>query len=110
MENNGFLYFVLIIFAVLGLVTLAKTARIVAQYERGLVMRLGKYSGGVTSGLHFLVPFVEDMIRVDMRERVINVEPQKVITKDNVSVTVDAVVYYKVVDPVKAEFEIQDFG
>jgi len=110
MESNGFLYFVLIIFAALGLVTLAKTARIVAQYEKGLVTRLGKYSGGVSPGLHFLVPFIEDMIRVDMRERVINVEPQKVITKDNVSVTVDAVVYYKVVDPVKAEYEIQDFG
>ena len=110
MEDNLFVYFTLFLFAVLGLVTLAKTARIVAQYERGLVMRLGKYSGGVSPGLHFLVPFIEDMIRVDMRERVINVEPQKVITKDNVSVTVDAVVYYKVVDPVKAEFEIQDFG
>jgi regulator of protease activity HflC (stomatin/prohibitin superfamily) len=110
MEGNGFFYFTLIIFAVLGLVTLAKTARIVAQYERGLVMRLGKYSGGVAPGLHFLVPFIEDLIRVDMRERVINVEPQKVITKDNVTVTVDAVVYYKVIDPVKAEFEIQDFG
>jgi regulator of protease activity HflC (stomatin/prohibitin superfamily) len=110
MEDNVFLYFTLIIFAVVGLVTLARTARIVAQYERGLVTRLGKYSGSVAPGLHFLVPFIEDMIRVDMRERVINVEPQKVITKDNVSVTVDAVVYYKVVDPVKAEYEIQDFG
>ena len=49
------------------------------------------------------------MIKVDVRERVINVEPQKVITKDNVTVTVDAVIYYKVVDPVKAEFEVEDF-
>ena len=95
---------VLIIFAVLGLVTLAKCARIVAQYERGLVMRLGKYKAMAPSGLTFLVPFIEELIRVDMREKVINVEPQKVITKDNVTVIVDAVVYYKVIDPVKAEF------
>lgn len=103
-------YFALVIFAVLGLVTLAKTARIVAQYEKGLVTSFGKYKAMVPPGLHFLVPFIEDLIRVDMRERVINVEPQKVITKDNVTVTVDAVVYYKVADPVKAEYEIQDFG
>jgi len=50
------------------------------------------------------------LIRVDMREKVINVDPQKVITKDNVTVTVDAVVYYKVMDPVRAEFEVQNFG
>src|SRR5690348_14696178 len=98
------------IFALLGLITLARCARIVAQYEKGLVMRLGKYRSTVDSGLTFLTPFVEDLIKVDMREKVINVEPQKVITKDNVTVTVDAVVYYKVIDPVRAEFEVQNFG
>jgi regulator of protease activity HflC (stomatin/prohibitin superfamily) len=108
--STFFLYLVLVIFALLGLVTLARAARIVAQYERGLIMRLGKYQVMVGSGLTFLVPYIDDLIRVDMREKVINVEPQKVITKDNVTVTVDAVVYYKVVDPVKAEFEVQDFG
>jgi regulator of protease activity HflC (stomatin/prohibitin superfamily) len=109
MEDIFFLYFALIVFAVLGLITLAKTARIVAQYEKGLVMRLGKYSATIGPGLHFLVPFIEELIKVDMREKVINVEPQKVITKDNVTVLVDAVVYYKVIDPVRAEFEVQDF-
>jgi len=53
---------------------------------------------------------IEDMIKVDMRERVINVEPQKVITKDNVSVIVDAVIYYRISDPVKATFEVQNFA
>ena len=72
------------------LVALARSARVVAQYEKGLVLRLGKYRSTADSGLTFLVPVIEDMIKVDMRERVINVEPQKVITKDNVSVTVDA--------------------
>ena len=109
-ETNVLFSLLLAVFALFGIITLARTARIVKQYEKGLVMRLGKYRATVGSGLTFLMPFVEDLIAVDMREKVINVEPQKVITKDNVSVTVDAVVYYKVIDPVKAEFEIQNFG
>lgn len=103
------IYFVLLVFAVLGLSALARAARIVAQYERGLITRVGKYHATVASGLHFLVPFVDQLIRVDMREKVINVAPQKVITKDNVTVEVDAVVYYKVIDPVRATFEVQNF-
>ena len=109
-DQNVLFSLLLGVFALFGVITLARTARIVKQYEKGLVMRLGKYRATVGSGLTFLAPFIEDLINVDMREKVINVEPQKVITKDNVSVTVDAVVYYKVIDPVKAEFEIQNFG
>jgi regulator of protease activity HflC (stomatin/prohibitin superfamily) len=108
-EFNIFLTIVLAVFALLGLITLARTARIVSQYEKGLVMRLGTYKATVGSGLTFLTPFIEDMIKVDVREKVINVEPQKVITKDNVSVTVDAVIFYRVIDPVKATFEVQNF-
>jgi regulator of protease activity HflC (stomatin/prohibitin superfamily) len=104
-----FFYILLFVFAIVGLTALAKAARIVRQYEKGLVMRLGRYHSMASSGLTFLVPFVDDMIRVDMRERVINVRPQTVITKDNVTVEVDAVVYYKVVDPVKSQFEVQNF-
>src|SRR5512132_4593639 len=98
------------IFLFIALIALARSARVVSQYEKGLVMRLGKYRAIAESGLKFLVPVIEDMIKVDMRERVINVEPQKVITKDNVSVTVDAVIYYRISDPVKATFEVQNFG
>jgi regulator of protease activity HflC (stomatin/prohibitin superfamily) len=94
----------------IALVSLARAARIVKQYEKGLVLRLGKYKATADSGLTFLVPVIEDMIKVDMRERVINVEPQKVITKDNVSVTVDAVIYYRISDPVKSTFEVQNFA
>ncbi len=104
-----FVYFFLFVFVILGLSALARGARIVKQYEKGLVTRLGKYHGMASSGLTFIVPFVDDMINVDMRERVISVAPQKVITKDNVTVEVDAVVYYKVVDPVKSQFEVQNF-
>jgi regulator of protease activity HflC (stomatin/prohibitin superfamily) len=100
----------LLILLLITLIALARSARVVSQYEKGLVLRLGRYRTTVDSGLTFLVPAIESMLKVDMRERVINVEPQKVITKDNVSVTVDAVIYYRIIDPVKATFEVQNFG
>jgi len=103
-------FFALSIVVFIALVMVARSARIVSQYEKGLVMRLGKYRATVDSGLTFLVPMIESLIKVDMRERVINVEPQKVITKDNVGVTVDAVIYYRISDPVKATFEVQNFA
>jgi len=103
-------FFLLILVLFIALISLARSARVVSQYEKGLVLRLGRYRATVDSGLTFLVPVIEDMIKVDMRERVINVEPQKVITKDNVSVTVDAVIYYRISDPVKATFEVQNFA
>ncbi|HEV8699652.1 MAG TPA: SPFH domain-containing protein [Candidatus Polarisedimenticolia bacterium] len=103
-------FFALSIVLFIALIMVARSARIVSQYEKGLVMRLGKYRTTVDSGLTFLVPMIESLIKVDMRERVINVEPQKVITKDNVGVTVDAVIYYRISDPVKATFEVQNFA
>ena len=107
---TNFLFIFVLIFAFIMLVALARSARIVSQFEKGLVLRLGRYRTTVGSGLTFLVPVLENMIKVDMRERVINVEPQKVITKDNVSVIVDAVIYYRIIDPVKATFEVQNFA
>lgn len=97
------------IIAFLGILTLFKAVRIINQGEKGIVLRLGKFRSVVEPGLNLVVPYIETLMTVDVRERVINVEPQKVITKDNVAVTVDAVIYYKVVDPVKAEFEVEDF-
>jgi len=94
----------------IGFVALARSVRIINQYEKGVVLRLGKFHSEAAPGLILVVPFLDALIKVDMREKVIEVEPQKVITKDNVTVTVDAVIYYRVVDPVKAEFEVQDFG
>jgi len=100
----------LIVLFILSVVTLFASVKIVQQQERGIILRLGKYKAIADPGLNLVMPYIESMIKVDMRERVINVDPQKVITKDNVSVTVDAVIYYKIVDPVKAEFEVEDFG
>jgi regulator of protease activity HflC (stomatin/prohibitin superfamily) len=68
--------------------------RIVRPYEKGVVERLGKYQHTFEPGLHMIVPFLDRMTKVDMRENVVDVPPQEVITKDNVVVTVDAVVYY----------------
>jgi regulator of protease activity HflC (stomatin/prohibitin superfamily) len=107
---GNFFSFLAIVVLFIALVALARSARIVAQYEKGIILRLGKYRALADSGLTFLVPAIEDMLKVDMRERVINVEPQRVITKDNVGVTVDAVIYSRIVDPVKSTFEVQNFA
>src|SRR5665648_529409 len=100
---------ILIIVLIVGIVLLMRAVRIVRQHERGVVERFGKYAGLKTSGLTVIIPFVEEIFPIDMREQVINVDPQQVITKDNVGVTVDGVVYYKVVDPVKSRYEISNF-
>ena len=110
MDAGIFFGFLLAVFLLFCLTALAKGARTVKQYEKGLITRLGKYHGMAPSGLTFIMPFVDDIVRVDMREQVITVPPQKLITKDNVTVEVDAVVYYKVIDPVKSQYEVQDFG
>ncbi len=103
----------LILFGTLAIISLwaiLASVKIINQYEKGVVLRLGKYRSTIDSGVNFIIPFIESLIKVDMREKVISVDPQQVITKDNVTVVVDAVIYFKVVDPVKAEFEVEDFG
>src|SRR5215831_3287104 len=105
-----FLPILLVAFLLFALIVIIRAARIVNQYEKGIIMRLGRFHGLAQSGLTIIMPFTDSIIRVDMREQVISVPPQKLITKDNVTVEVDAVVYYKVVDPVKSQFEVQDFG
>src|SRR6266481_1287824 len=110
MDTGIFFGFLLVVILLFCLTALAKGARTVKQYEKGLITRLGKFHGMAPSGLTFIIPFIDDIMRVDMREQVITVPPQKLITKDNVTVEVDAVVYYKVIDPVKSQFEVQDFG
>jgi len=107
--TGAFAFIVLMLIFILAIAALAFSVRIVKQYEKGLVVRVGRYHHTADAGIVFLIPFLDSLIRVDMREQVLNVLPQSVITKDNVVVTVDAVIYYKVVDPVKAEFEIANF-
>ncbi|MDR2191545.1 MAG: peptidase, partial [Endomicrobium sp.] len=95
------LVLVLIFFAV---IFVSNAVKIVSQYEKGLIETLGKYSGTRSAGLAIVVPMFQRLIKVDMRERVIDVPPQSVITKDNVSVVVDAIIYFQVTDPVKVVY------
>ena len=83
--------------------------KIVKQHEQGLIERFGKFKTLLDPGLHLIVPFIDVIKRVDMREIVVDVPPQEVITKDNVVVTVDAVVYYQATDPVKLVYNVQNF-
>lgn len=101
---------ILLIVVSLAILMVAATGlRIVRPYEQGLVEFLGKYQKTVTSGLRFIMPFVAKLLKVDMREQVIDVPPQEVITKDNVVVTVDAVIYYEPTDPVKLKYAVGNF-
>ncbi len=83
--------------------------RKVNQFEKGIIERWNAYEKTVEPGLRFIIPFVQRMFRVNMREQVIDVPPQEIITEDNVVVTIDAVIYYQVVDAKRALYEVEDF-
>ncbi len=94
--------FVIIVFAATGV-------RVVRPWQKGVIERLGKYMHTATSGITLIIPMLDIMRKVDMREQVVDVPPQEVITRDNVVVTVDAVVYYEATDPVKLIYNVADF-
>jgi regulator of protease activity HflC (stomatin/prohibitin superfamily) len=101
-----------IIGAIIILVVLVyafRSIRIIRPYEKGVVERLGKFLRVWEPGLHLLIPFIDRVTKVDMRENVVDVPPQEVITKDNVAVTVDAVVYYEATDPFKLIYNVTNF-
>ena len=100
----------LIVVVVVLLFIFAKMAlRIIRPFEKGLVECLGKFNRTVDSGLAFVIPMFETIRKVDMREQVLDVPPQDVITKDNVAVTVDAIIYFKVTDPFKVLYSVANF-
>ncbi len=99
----------LIVIALFVLLYAAAALRIVRQYEKGLVERFGRYAKTIEPGLNFIIPFIDRVVKVDMREQVVDVPPQDVITRDNVVVTVDAVVYYQPTDPVKLQYNVSNF-
>ena len=86
------------------------SVKIIWQYERGLVFRFGKLRGERQPGINFILPLIDRMVKVDMRVETLVVDPQEVITKDNVTVQVDAVVYFRVVNPTDAIIKVKDFG
>ncbi len=99
----------LVSIAILVLILAATGIRIVRPYQRGLVERLGKYKRAADSGVHFIIPFLERMSVVDLREQVIDVPPQEVITKDNVIVVVDAIIYYQITDAYRVLYNVSSF-
>lgn len=100
---------VVVVLAVLALVLIPASVRIVKQWEQGVVMRLGRFVGVRGAGLNFIVPFIDNMIKVDMRIRTLDVPSQEMISADTVTVRVNAVVYFRVMDSGKAVMNVQDY-
>ncbi len=94
---------------VLGIALLASSVRVLREYERGVIFRLGRLIGAKGPGLFFLIPFIDRMVKVSLRTIVMDVPPQDVITRDNVSVQVNAVVYFRVINPEKAVVEVENY-
>jgi regulator of protease activity HflC (stomatin/prohibitin superfamily) len=103
------LVIVLAVLALFLFIYVAAGVRIVRPYQRGIVEQLGKYKETVDPGLRVIIPFVQTVRLVDMREQVVDVPPQEVITKDNVVVSVDAVVYYEPTDPQRLAYNVANF-
>ncbi|WP_458456685.1 SPFH domain-containing protein [Methanobrevibacter sp.] len=102
--------FEILILIVLALIIIAlKSVKILRPYEKGVIERLGKYNRTAESGVAILIPFVEKMVKVDLREQVVDVPPQEVITKDNTVVVVDCVIFYEVVDAFNATYNVVNF-
>jgi regulator of protease activity HflC (stomatin/prohibitin superfamily) len=101
---------VLAVVALVVLFVLASSIRVVNEYERGVVFRLGRVQGGARGpGLILLFPVVERMVKIDLRTVSMNVPPQEIITRDNVPARVDAVLYFRVIDPNKAVLEVENY-
>jgi regulator of protease activity HflC (stomatin/prohibitin superfamily) len=104
------LIIVIVILVLLFIITLAKSITVIHQAEKGIIERLGRYKETLEPGLRFIIPFIDSLVaRIDMRETVLDVTPQPVITNDNVTVTVDAVVYYYVTDAKAVKYEVANF-
>lgn len=99
-------FVVAVVFIVLLLATII---RIVREYERGVIFRLGRLLGAKGPGIFVLLPFIDKMVKVSLRVIALDIPPQEVITKDNVTCQVNAVVFFRVVDPAKAIVEVEDF-
>lgn len=88
---------------------LASAIRILKEYERGVIFRLGRLSGTKGPGIIILIPLIDKMVKTSLRTIVMDVPPQDVITKDNVSVQINAVLYFRVIDPAKSVIEVENF-
>lgn len=93
----------------LALIILASAVKIVKEYERGVIFRLGRLVGARGPGLFFIIPIFESMMKLDLRTTVLDVPAQEVITRDNVPVKVDAVVYFRIMDPEKSVVQVTNY-
>jgi regulator of protease activity HflC (stomatin/prohibitin superfamily) len=100
---------VVVVLVVLAIFILPQSIRILREYERGVIFRLGKLQGAKGPGLIFLIPIVDKMVNMDMRVVTIDVPKQEIMTKDNVPATVDAVIYFRVVDANAAVVKVENF-
>jgi len=94
---------------IIAVIVLPQALRILREYERGVIFRLGKLEGARGPGLIFLIPIVDKMVKMDLRVVTIDVAKQEIMTRDNVPATVDAVVYFRVVDPAAAVVKVENF-
>ena len=105
MEAYAFVGVIVIFAFILG----GMSIKIIRPFEKGLVERLGKYQRTMDPGLNLIMPFFDRLLKADMREIVLDVPPQQVITRDNVNVEVDCIVYCQITDPVRAKYEISNY-
>ena len=102
--------YVLLVLVFIIVITLYKTAKIVPQKQAWIIERLGEYRQTLNAGLHILIPFIDKVAyQRDLKEMALDVPPQQCVTRDNITVTVDGILYLQVVDPVKASYGIQDY-
>ena len=102
-------YLAYLVLAVIVILFFTSAVRILREYQRGVIFTLGRFTGVKGPGLIILIPFVQQMVRVDLRVVVQDVPPQDVISRDNVSVKVNAVLYFRIVDPERAIIRVEDF-
>ncbi|MEQ1406709.1 slipin family protein [Neorhizobium sp. Rsf11] len=98
-----------LVIVLLLLLLIGSAIKILREYQRGVVFTLGRFTGVKGPGLILLIPYVQQMVRVDLRTLVLDVPSQDVISRDNVSVRVNAVIYFRVIDPEKATIQVEDF-
>ncbi len=106
METVSIFLFIAVLF---GIIIISNAIRVLREYERGVIFRLGRLVGAKGPGIIFLIPIVDRMVKVSLRTVVLDVPPQDIITKDNVSIKVNAVVYFRVVQPEKAIVDVENY-
>ena len=105
--NLGIIGWIVLIIIIIWIFSMG--IRIIRPRQNGLIERLGKYKRTADQGFHWIIPIIDRMIKVDITENMVDVEPQKIITKDDLNATVDAVVYFRVIDPMKAIYKAQNY-